>query len=152
MIKDGAHIPSIPAKPVRDLTKDKISRLVEEMFTLPFSGRQNGFMFMENPQKTYLPPTTLEELQQTEWYRTRPSIIQEAIDYLPPLYVYRFKNSGKQCVIVSYGEPEEEGGPVTVTVQKTGEGGSMAELGLGILDQHQVFGVSLDDLERVESK
>ena len=39
------------------------------------------------------------------------------------------------------------GKDVTVTVQKTGVGGTMAEMGLGNLDTNKVFGVKLTDLE-----
>lgn len=85
-----------------------------------------------------------------DWYNERPKIIQEAILKLPPNKFYKFKDSGKQCYIVSYEEPENENNPVTVTVQKTGVGGVMAEIGLGSLDQNRVFGVSLENLEPYE--
>lgn len=91
----------------------------------------------------------LEELQQSEWYLSRPKVIQEAIDKYPPTQLYRFKDSGKQCKLYSYAEPESgKLEDVTVTVHKTGVGGAMAEMGLGVLDTFTgVFGVSLTDLE-----
>ncbi len=89
----------------------------------------------------------LEELQQTEWYKCRPEVIKQAIDKLPPIHLYKFKETGKQCQIVSFEEPESDKlEDVTCTVQKTGIGGVMAEMGLGAMDTNQVFGVKLDDL------
>lgn len=91
---------------------------------------------------------TLEEFKQTDWYKTRPEIIQQAICKLPPIQLYRFKNSKKQCYIYSYSEPKSgKLEDVTVTIQKTGKGGIMDEMGLGDLDTNAVFGVHLDDLE-----
>jgi len=91
---------------------------------------------------------TLSEIQQSEWYLSRPPVIQQAIDILPPGQLYQFKDSGKQCTIYSYDEPEsgliED---VTVTVNKTGIGGALASMGLGALDTNSVFGVKLSDLE-----
>lgn len=87
----------------------------------------------------------LQALKQTDWYKERPTIIQQAIDLLPPTKMYRFKDSKKQCHLVSYDEPNtNELDDVTVTVQKTGVGGI---LGLGELDINKVFGVKLADLE-----
>lgn len=91
---------------------------------------------------------TPQELQQTEWYKERPEIIRQAIDKLPPIQLYRFKESGKQCYIVSFEEHESgKVKDVTCTVQKTGIGGTMAEMGMGELDKNVVFGVNIDDLE-----
>lgn len=91
---------------------------------------------------------TLEELKQTDWYKERPEIIQQAICKLPPIQLYKFKDSGKQCQIYSFEEPESgKFEDVTCTVKKTGIGGVMAKIGLGVLDTNSVFGVPLDDLE-----
>ena len=91
---------------------------------------------------------TLEELKESNWYKERPEVIQQAICILPPICLYKFKDSGKQCVIYSFSEPESNKlEDVTITVQKTGIGGPMAEMGLGLLDTNKVFGVRLDDLE-----
>ena len=90
----------------------------------------------------------LKELQETDWYKERPEVIRQAIDKLPPIVLYKFKDSGKQCQIISYEEPESSKlEDVTCTVQKTGIGGAMAEMGLGSLDTNRVFGVHLDNLE-----
>lgn len=59
--------------------------------------------------------------------------------------LYKLKDSGKQCHIVSF--EENESGDVTCTIQKTGVGGAMYEMGLGELDANIVFGVKLEDLE-----
>lgn len=94
---------------------------------------------------------TLEDIKLTDWFLTRPKLIQEVIETYSPLKTYRFKSSKKQCVIIAYDEPES--GllkDVTVIVQKTGKGGAMDEMGLGVLDTNQVFGVKLEDLEIVE--
>ncbi len=94
---------------------------------------------------------TLEEFKETDWYKERPKVIQEACCILPPIRQYRFKNSKKECVIISFDEPESgKIEDVTVMVQKTGKGGPMAEMGLGSLDTNKVFGLKLDDLEPIE--
>ncbi len=91
---------------------------------------------------------TLQELKETDWFKDRPKVIQDAIEILPPIQLYKFKNSGKQCHIHSFEEPESGNvEDVTVTVQKTGVGGAMAKMGLGQLDTNGVFGVKLHDLE-----
>ncbi len=92
-----------------------------------------------------------ERLRSEEWYNTRPQVIKDAINKIPPVIYYKFKNSGKQCYIVAFTEPDEENKEVTLTVQKTGEGGAMAKMGLGVLDTNQVFGVHIEDLEPWEN-
>lgn len=95
---------------------------------------------------------TFEELKQTDWYKSRPKVIQQAMDILPPIHYYRFKSTGKQCFIHSFKEPRSgKLEDVTVTVRKTGTGGPLAEMGLGVLDRHIVFGVPLDDLEPIKT-
>lgn len=90
----------------------------------------------------------LQDLKQTEWYKERPVVIQKAIDLLPPTKLYRFKDSKKQCQLISFEEPKSNKlEDVTVTVQKTGVGGGMDEMGLAGLEDNQVFGVKLTDLE-----
>lgn len=91
---------------------------------------------------------TLEELQQDDWYKERPECVQRVVDIIPPIRLYKFKNSGKQCYIVSYEESHSgKMEDVTFTVQKTGIGGAMAEMGMGHLDTNAVFGLKPDDLE-----
>lgn len=96
------------------------------------------------------PTHTLQELQESDWYKSRPEVIRQAIDKMgDPNKMLRMKSTGKQCWIYSFEEPEsgllED---VTVTVKKTGVGGSLAMMGLGALDTNGVFGVKLDDLEQ----
>ena len=91
---------------------------------------------------------THKELKQTDWYKERPIIIQNAIDLLPPIKTYRFKDSKKQCQIISFEEPKSgKFEDITITVQKTGVGGVMDKVGLGDLDTNQVFGVKINELE-----
>ena len=92
----------------------------------------------------------LAQLKETDWYKGRPAVIKQAIDRLPPIRLYKFKDSGKQCYIISFEEPESDKiEDVTCTVQKTGVGGAMAEIGFMFsqLDTNQVFGVKLPELE-----
>lgn len=84
-----------------------------------------------------------------EWFKKRPKIIQEAILKRPPDKTYQFITSKKQCYIISYQEPSSPGNAVTLVVQKTGTGGPLAAMGLSAIDQNQVFGVQLDDIEEV---
>jgi hypothetical protein len=87
--------------------------------------------------------TDFESFWAEEWYLSRPEIIRQAIKRLPPFQYYRMKETGAQCYILSYEEPESDKlEDVTVTVQKTGLGTMFPEL-----NQNQVFGVGLDDLE-----
>jgi hypothetical protein len=95
-------------------------------------------------------PYTIERLRKTKWYKTRPEIIQQAVELLPPMGLYKFKDTGKQCVIIGYSEPKNgKFKDVTVTVQKTGVGGVLNECGdFSFLDKGwNVFGVKLTDLE-----
>jgi len=87
----------------------------------------------------------ISEIKETEWYKGRPELIKKAIDLKPPgLYSL----NGKQCFLISYQEPEDGSllEDITVTVQKTGEGGLLSDLGLGELDTNQVFGVKIKEL------
>lgn len=91
---------------------------------------------------------TLEELKQTDWYEEKPKVIKKAICKLPPIQIYKFKNSDKQCIILSFEEPESgKLKDVTCTVKKTGIGGALEALGLSMFDTNYVSNVKLDDLE-----
>lgn len=91
---------------------------------------------------------TIEEIRETDWYKERPEVIKQAIELLPPTQLYMFKTDGKQCTIYSYEEPKSgKIEDVTITVQKTGIGGVLSDIGLGIFDTNLVFGVKIDDLE-----
>lgn len=91
---------------------------------------------------------TLDELQKTEWYQSRPEVIKLAINKMPPIQLYKFKTTGKQCRIISFEEPDSgKLEDVTMMVQKTGVGGPLAAMGLAAIDTNKVFGVGLDDLK-----
>jgi hypothetical protein len=91
---------------------------------------------------------TIEELRETEWYQTRPELIKQVIELLPPIQFYKIKDSSKQCHILSIEEPESgKLEDITVTVQKTGTGGPMTKMGLSSLDMNAVFGLKIEDLE-----
>jgi hypothetical protein len=94
----------------------------------------------------------LQELQETDWYKERPRVIQQAIDITPPIILYKFKSSGKQCYIEGYEEPESgKLEDIRLRVVKTGIGGPMYDMGMGVLDEGMgVFGVSPEDLEPYE--
>jgi hypothetical protein len=92
----------------------------------------------------------MDELKASEWFRTRPKIIQEAIEKYSPENLYEFKDSGKQCFIVGYTEPKTPDGKVTLIVEKTGKGGPMAGIGFGALDTNKVFGIDPESLKVVE--
>lgn len=93
---------------------------------------------------------TIQELKETDWYKSRPLIIKRAIDIAPPIYTYKFKDTNKQCEILSYEEPDNIiEGKVTLTVQKIGKGGVLCKMGLACLDRNQVFGVEIDDIIKI---
>lgn len=91
---------------------------------------------------------TLKEIQESEWYKTRPLVIQQAIDECPPA-VYRIIATDHQCVIYCYDEPESGLlDDVTVKVIKTGVGGALDKLGLSELGRNwKVFGLHLSDIQ-----
>lgn len=93
--------------------------------------------------------TSLKELQQSDWYKTRPEIIQRTMDNYSPFDLFEFKDSKKQCIIIGYEEPKDNS-EVTLIVQKTGVGGAMYEIGLGSLDTNKVFNVKLADLNKIK--
>jgi hypothetical protein len=61
------------------------------------------------------------EFKESEWYLSRPQIIKDAINLMPPHQHYMIRATGHQCHIISYGEDVKgrlDHG--TYTVQKTG--------------------------------
>lgn len=88
----------------------------------------------------------LEYLKKSEWFKSKPPIVRDAICKMPPFKMYKIKDSGKQCCILSYDEPLD-GSAVTLKVMKTGIGGAMASMGLGCIDKNIIFGIELDDLD-----
>lgn len=73
---------------------------------------------------------TLEQFKQEEWYKSRPDVIKQAIEKLPPTQSYMY--GCRKCELYSYEEPESgKLEDVTVTVQ---------------FSTHRVFGIGLDKL------
>lgn len=90
----------------------------------------------------------IEELKQTNWYKSRPKIIQQVMDMIHPMQFYKLKETGKQCYIISIEEPiSGKFEDITFIVQKTGIGGLLEKIGLSELDTNQVFNVKFEDLE-----
>lgn len=50
--------------------------------------------------------TLLEQLKETEWYKTRPPVIQKAIDMFDPTKLYKIIETGEECRILGYNEME----------------------------------------------
>jgi hypothetical protein len=91
---------------------------------------------------------TQEELKQTDWYKQLPQVIQQAVCEIPPIKLYKFKSSGKQCEIYSFEEPQSgKLEDVTCTVKKTGIGGLLEKFSLNELDMNFVFNVKINELE-----
>lgn len=131
---DTAGTGSLSLKDIREyldsiLAEQKVKRKVK-MKTV-------GQMMEESVINIDFP--SLEEVKNSDWYKTRPASIQQMIDSYPPTQYYAL--NGKQCHIVSY---SEDG---TLRVQKTGRGGALSQMGLGFLDLNQVFGVEPESLE-----
>jgi hypothetical protein len=70
----------------------------------------------------------LAELQQHEWYRSRPEAVQRRIDAYPPIVLYRLKTTNQIVQMYSY-EEDEHNPQVT--------------------QDRIVFGISFDDLEAI---
>lgn len=136
----GEFIPSAD----NTLTKEQF----EEMMKVCGSSYEHHDVAQDEPDDGR-PTYTLQELQESDWYKSRPEVIRQAIDKMgDPNKMLRMKSTGKQCWIYSFEEPHSgKLEDVTVTVRKTGVGGSLAMMGLGALDTNDVFGVKLDDLE-----
>jgi hypothetical protein len=72
-----------------------------------------------------------------EWVGTRPPIVQELCERLPPDRIYLLKSSGHRVTLYSYSENG------TVTVNVTGEYNA-------VTFDRQVFGIKPDDLEECD--
>ena len=135
---------TLPDKP---LTLEYLYEVLNNIFAQDRKRPECSPPILVEQPKRFVTTLTLQEILDSEWYKTRPLIIQQAIANYPPIYNYKMK-SGKECIIYSYSEPEsglyED---ITVTITKTGIGGGMT----AFLDVGQgVFGVKLTDLEKVE--
>ena len=88
---------------------------------------------------------TVEELKESDWYKERPQIIKDLIDKVNP---YLFHKLHGDIVAV---EAFNENG--TIRIVKTGYGGVMEEMGLGMLNRGMgVFGVHPEDLTPLTQK
>lgn len=93
-------------------------------------------------------PEEAEEAQHeaiyAAWLLERPEKVRVVAERFKPWKMYRFKSTGQQCTVLSFGEPIEADSerPVTLTVHAYSQ---LSEL----LDT-QVFGVDPDDLELEE--
>lgn len=92
----------------------------------------------------------LKEFQQSDYYKSRPAIVQEVFNILPPYGLYKITKTGVQCIICRISEPESNDlDDVKLTVVQTGVGGIFCDLGVGDLEKGtQITGVLIDDLEK----
>ncbi len=95
----------------------------------------------ENVEETWEFPQ-LEEIKESEWFKSRPAAIQQMILNQPPICLYKFKDSGKVVYMYSY---SEDG---TVSVIHLGYGTEFAIVSEGF----KVFGVKPEDLEAIPYK
>lgn len=56
--------------------------------------------------KTDFPP--FEEVQASDWYKSKSELVRQLIDMCPPTQYYRIRSTGRKCVLYSYGEPESQ--------------------------------------------
>lgn len=82
-------------------------------------------------------------VQDTDWYKARPLLIQQKIDLYPPDRLYRMKSTQQIVYLYSY-EENDDGLCETCTITITRKFNPTC-----VLDR-RVFGVRLDDLEEVE--
>lgn len=92
----------------------------------------------------------LKEFQQSDYYKSRPAIVQEVFDILPPYGIYKLTKTGVQCVIYEVSQPESgDLDDVKLSVLQTGVGGIFFDLGLGSIEKGvKITGVLIDDLEK----
>lgn len=73
-----------------------------------------------------------------EWYDSRPEIVKAFIEKRPPFGIYRVKQTGQLCQILSIQEPED-GSECTCTVEIRSQ--------IAPFLDRNVFGYKADDLE-----
>lgn len=79
----------------------------------------------------------LNEPEWTEWVNSRPPLVKDIAQKLPPNKLYRLKTTGQRVTMYSISENG------TVTVDITGE--------FNLIDfDRQVFGINPDDLEECD--
>jgi hypothetical protein len=85
------------------------------------------------------------DIEETEWYQTRPPLIQQRIDEYPPLYLYRRKSNGYIVALHAYDEGEDRLCTIcTVLVLQ------MYNPHKNIVTERRVFEIPFDDLERMD--
>ena len=83
------------------------------------------------------------ELYQSEWFKSRPKIVQKAIIDYPPGYFYILKSTGQKVRLYSYTENKKGCTECTILILKE-DNPDREDV------ERKVFGVPLDDLERKE--
>lgn len=82
-------------------------------------------------------------VQDTDWYKERPPLIQQKIDAYPPDRLYRQKSTGRIVYLYSYEEGDDgQCEMCTITITKRFNPTC-------VLDR-RVFDVPLEDLEEME--
>jgi hypothetical protein len=89
----------------------------------------------------------LEDVLKSDWYKELPQVVKDTIETYPP-GLYKMRDTGKQCFIIGYIEPDPEHKDpkfhvVTFIVMKTGIGGIFPIMDKG----SHVHGVSKGNLE-----
>jgi hypothetical protein len=82
-------------------------------------------------------PTTENMAEWNKWKDSRPSVVREMCDNLPPWYYYDIPKTGQICVPIAY----NENGTVRVII--VGD-----RISIPSIMQIEVFGVSPSDLVR----
>lgn len=79
-------------------------------------------------------------VQETDWYKSRPAAVQQRIDEYPPGRLYRMRSTGHIVTLYSYAE-SADGTCTTCCVNV------LARYNPGLAFERRVFAVSFDDLE-----
>ncbi len=85
----------------------------------------------------------LKEIQDSEWYKTRPEKIRNMIDMFPSCIPVRIKSTGQKAHVYSYFED----GTISVAVVYS-ENPGLRRL-IPSEEGHRVFGLSLSDIEKI---
>jgi hypothetical protein len=85
------------------------------------------------------------DIQETEWYQSRPPLIQRRIDEYPPLHLYRRKSTGHRVIIHGYDEGED-GRCTTCTIRIL----RLYNPDHIVAMERYVSGIPYEDLEQLE--
>jgi hypothetical protein len=83
------------------------------------------------------------DIQESEWYQSRPPHVQRRIDEYPPNYLYRNVPANNQMVVI-YSYEERDGQCDTCKVQV------LRKYNPHIFIERTVFGVPFTSLERLQ--